>query len=291
MPPENLTPKENEEFVNIGIVDNFYQAASFIPMSFALVTTVHEGGETGIGPHALLFPFGITPPYSMLLISRHNSGTAANIRRNGKCALNYVPFDHDAFRGIADMGYPGMSLEDKARANPYTMIDSPTPEKAADPEFPQIVAEAFQVFECTWDDRFGFHAMTDDTGQLYESHFNLHLDNILVKKEFAPGIEKGDIYPDMPIFCGFRPATGFWFAETHLPFSVSLPKVKGLEYQHVFYVANRIDADVKFTEEACKKLVGIPRPFLQDALKGIVARALEDGVAEIDPGYLEKIRP
>lgn len=278
-------------FVNVPIVDNFYQASAFIPMSFALVTTVHENGETGIGPHALVYPFGITPPYSMMLISRHNSGTAVNIRRTGKCALNYVQFDRGALRGIANMGYPGMSLKDKAKANPYTMIASPDAAKAADPEFPQIVAEAFQVFECTWDDRFGLHAMKDDNGQAYESHFNLSVDDILIGEAYAAGVEKGDVYPDMPIFCGFRPATGFWFAETHEPFAVPLPKVEGGDAQHIFYVGNRIDSGVQFERSACDQLTGIPRPFLKDVLTGIVERAKADGVAVIDEAYLEKIRP
>lgn len=282
--------QSQSRFVDVDIVDNFYQSCSFIPMSFALVTTVHENGETGIGPHALLFPFGITAPHSMLLISRHNSGTAVNIRRNRKCALNYVPFDRDALRGIANMGYPGMSLEDKAKANPYTMIDSPTAARAADPDFPQVIAESFQVFECTWDDRFGLHDMQDAAGQRYQSHFNLLIDKILVKAEFAAGVENGEVFPNMPIFDGFRPATGFWFAESHAPFSVPLPKVEGMEHQHVFYVANRIDKRVQFTYDACKKLAGIPRPFLQDALKGIVDQALRDGVAEIDEAYLDTVK-
>jgi len=277
-------------FVEIGIVDNFYQSSAFIPLSFALVTTVHENGETGIGPHALLFPFSVTAPHSMLLISRHSSGTAVNIRRNAKCALNYVPFDRNAFRGIANMGYPGMSLEDKAKANPYTMIDSPTPERATDPEFPQLVAEAFQVFECTWVDRFGLHEQRDGAGQRYESHFELRIDRILVKETYAGGIKNGEVFPDMPIFAGFRPSTGFWFAEARPPFSVPLPKVEGMEHQHVFYVANRIDKGVQFTRGACEKLTGIPRPFLQDALKGIVDQALRDGITEIDEGYLDTIR-
>ena len=106
------------DFQRVGLVDNFYQASSFIPMGFALVTTVHEDGETGIGPHALLSPFSITKPHSMMLISRNNSGTATNIRRNGKCALNYVQFDRNCLQGIADMGVPGMSLDDKRKANP-----------------------------------------------------------------------------------------------------------------------------------------------------------------------------
>ncbi len=276
-------------FVPINVVDNFYQTSAFIPMSFALVTTVHENGETGIGPHALLYPFGITKPYSMMLISRHTSGTANNIRRNHKCALNYIPFDRDRLQGIANLGYPGMALEEKIKANPYTLIESPSPEKAADPDYPQIISEAFQVIECTWDDSFDLHSKADDFGQPYTSHFNLLIDHVLVKEKYAPGIEKGEIFPNMPIFCGFRANRGFWFAEHQQPFSVPLPQVEGMEHQTVFYLANRIDANVRFTKEACKKLTGIPQPFMQDALKGIVARAIEADITEVDEVFLEKV--
>ena len=284
--PQQLT---DGKFQRVGVVDNFYQASSFIPMSFALVTTVHENGETGIGPHALLFPFSITKPHSMMLISRNNSGTATNIRRHGKCALNYVPFDRERLQGIADMGYPGMSLEDKARANPYTMIASPSPGKAADPQFPQIIKEAYQVFECTWNDSFGLHDHTDDLDNVYDGHFNLIIDDLLIKKQFVPGIEKGAIFPSMPIFCGYRANRGFWFAEHDAPFNVPLPTVEGMEYQTVFYMANRIDSSISFTKEACKKLTGIPQPFMQDALKEIVALAIADGISEVDENYLDKI--
>jgi len=225
----------------------------------------------------------------MMLISRPNSGTASNIRRLGKCALNYVPFDRDRLQGIANMGYPGMSLKDKLRANPYTLIDSPSGDKAADPGFPQIIKEAYQVIECTWDDSFELHGKIDSQGAAYESHFNLLIDDLLIKEQYVPGIEKGEIFPNMPIFCGFRANRGFWFAEHDTPFTVPLPTVEGTELQSVSYMANRIDPNVQFTEEACKRLTGIPRPFMQDAFKGIVARATEEGVTEIDAEFLKKI--
>lgn len=276
-------------FVNVDPVDNFYQSCSFIPMSFALVTTVHEDGQTGIGPHALCFPFSVTKPYSMLLISRSNSGTAVNIRRTGKCALSYVLYDRERLKGIANMGYPGMSLVDKLEANPYTLVDSPTPERAADPEFPKIIRGAFQVFECTWDDSFGLHQFKDAFDRPYDSHFTLRVDRILVKEGYAPGIEKGEIFPNMPIFYGYRANRGFWFAHHDAPFSVPLPEVKGMEFSTVFYHANRINADVQFTEDACKQLTGIPTPFLNDALKQIVDSALAAGVTQIDEAYLEQL--
>jgi flavin reductase (DIM6/NTAB) family NADH-FMN oxidoreductase RutF len=250
---------------------------------------VHETGETGIGPHALLYPFSITKPYSMMLISRNNSGTANNIRRNRKCALNYIPYDRERLQGIADMGYPGMPLADKMKANPYTLIDSPSPERAADPDCPQIISEAFQVFECTWDDSFNLHSKSDALGDPYDGHFNLLVDHLYVKEKYVPGIKKGKVFPNMPIFQGFRANRGFWFSKHQKPFSVPLPEVKGLEYQDVFYRGNRIDPNVRFTLDACKKLTGIPQTFMEDALKGIIARAIEEGVAEIDEAFVAKI--
>jgi flavin reductase (DIM6/NTAB) family NADH-FMN oxidoreductase RutF len=281
--------QEDGKFVSINTVDNFYQASAFIPMSFALVTTVHESGETGIGPHALLYPFSITKPHSMMLISRNNSGTAHNIRRNRKCALNYILFDRNCLKGIAAMGYPGLPMADKIKANPYTLVDSPSPEKAADPDCPQIISEAYQVFECTWDDSFDLHSKSDALGNPYDGHFNLLIDHLFMKEKYVPGIEKGEVFPNMPIFQGFRANRGFWFSKHHRPFSVPLPKVKGREPKDMFYRANRIDPNVRFTIEACKQLVQIPKPFLDNALKGIIARAIEEGVAEVDEAFVEKI--
>lgn len=281
--------REHSHFVSIEAVDNFYQASAFIPMSFALVTTVHESGETGIGPHALVYPFSVTKPYSMLLISRQSSATAHNIHRTGKCALNYVLFDRDNLRGITNMGYPGMPLQEKIKSNPYTFVDSPSPENAVDPVFPKIIKEAFQVFECTWDDWFDLQSKTDAFGNAYDGHFNLRVDRILVKDEYAAGVDKGEIFPNMPIFCGYRANRGFWFAEHGQPFAMPLPTIKGMEYQSVLYIGNRIDPDIQFTENACRKLAGIPEPFMKEALKGIVDRAREDGVHQIDASYIDKI--
>jgi hypothetical protein len=225
----------------------------------------------------------------MLLISRQSSGTAYNIHRTGNCALNYVLFDRDCLRGITEMGYPGMPLEDKIKANPYTLIDSPTPEKAADPDFPKIIQEAFQVLECTWDDCFELQTKTDASGNAYDGHFNLLVDRILIKDEYAAGVEKGEIFPNMPIFCGYRGNHGFWFAEHDQPFTIPLPTVEGMEYQTIFYVGNRIDPDIQFTEAACRKLTAIPKPFMKEALSGIVDLARADGVHEIDADYIDKI--
>ena len=51
--------------------------------------------------------------------------------------------------------------------------------------------------------------------------------------------------------------------------------------QSVMYAAKRIDPSVTFTEDACAKLVNVPRIFLPTALKGCVAWAKEHGVSVI----------
>ena len=276
-------------FTRVGAKDNFYQTSSFIPMSFGLVTTVYENGETGIGPHALLYPFGIVKPHSMLLISRGTSGTASNIRRTGKCALNYIEFDRDVLQGVSNLGYPGRALEDKQHDNPFTMVDSPSADKADDPDFPEIIGEAFQVFECTWDDSVNLDQLLGVEEAEQGDHFVLRIDNILIRDDLVDAIEDGDKFPNMPIFYGFRANGEFWFAEHNEPFAVPLPQVKGTDRQGVFYLANRLDENVRFTDEACEALTGIPRPFLKEVLKGIIDVAIEKGATEVDEALLEEI--
>jgi flavin reductase (DIM6/NTAB) family NADH-FMN oxidoreductase RutF len=284
---ENSAPAP---LVPVSLRDNFYQTSAFLPMSFALVTTVHEDGTTGIGPHALCFPFGITRPHSMLLISRASSGTARNIRRTGKCALNYLESDRDQLAAIARLGLPGQSLEDKQRAMPFTLVPSPDGGRAADPECPRVIAEAFQVMECTWDRSFDLDrrpATGEDPGA---NHFVLPVDHLWLREPFASAVEDGGPFPDMPVFFGFRTPGDFWFAGHGTPFSVALPKVEGLEVQGIFYLANRLDPAVRFTREACELLAGVPKPFVKDALQGVAAAAKAAGVAEVDAAFMRALR-
>lgn len=280
---------DNAGFTRISAKDNFYQTSAFVPMSFALVTTVHENGETGIGPHALLSPFGISAPHSMLLISRGNSGTAANIRRTGLCSLNYVEFNRSHLTAIATMGYPGQALLDKQKASPYALVLSPEATRANDQNAPRIVAEACQVMECSWDRSIDIDGQLPDHGDATAAHFVLRVENIWIKDEYASGIEDGQSFPSMPIFYGFRAGGEFWFAEHQQPFSVAAPKVQGQELQSVMYLANRIDEEIRFTPDACRQLTAVPRPFLKDVLKAIAAAARSLGITEIDESAMQTI--
>ncbi len=280
---------DRDEFVRIGARDNFYQSCAFVPMSFALVTSVAEDGSTGIGPHALCFPFNVAAPYAMLLISRNTSATAANIRRLGRCALNYIEFDAERLRAVTRLGYPGQSAEDKRRANPFNLDLSPTPQRASDPTCPRIVREAFQVFECTWDRAMDLSMPGEVPSPDGAGKFVLRIDNILLKQRFRDGVEQGRSFPSMPIFMGFRAGGEFWFAEHGPPFAVQPPKVPGTELQAIAYLANRLDEHVRFTDAACAMLTQVPRPFLQAALEAIIAAAKGRGVTEITAAVLESI--
>lgn len=58
----------------------------------------------------------------------------------------------------------------------------------------------------------------------------------------------------------------------------------------VKYAASRIDPDVKFTDEACAKLVKVARVFLSTVLKGCVSWAKENNVKLITEKEMEIIQ-
>ena len=71
---------------------------------------------------------------------------------------------------------------------------------------------------------------------------------------------------------------------------MSPPQVEGSEIQQVFYLANRIDNNVRFTREACTAFIKVPRPFLKNALQAAVNAALAAGVSEVDETFVKQLR-
>jgi flavin reductase (DIM6/NTAB) family NADH-FMN oxidoreductase RutF len=277
----------NEAFVYSPMRDNWYQASSYYPSPFALITTVAEDGNTNIGPYQLTFPFEVINGRSFMLCSRQNSNTDLHLKRTQVCALNYVEFDKKKLKNIVDMGYPGQSTEEKMKDNPYTLIDSPTPGREADGvKFPKIIKEAFQVYECVVDVQ---QPVRDDG--ITPEYFVLRIEKILMKETWQKNLENGATQlPNIPLAYGFRDGGKFWFAEHKKPFWFPIPTNKGPKEESVLYEANRLDPDnVQFTREACKQLTGIPKPFVKAALKGIIKQAKEDGVSLVDVDYVKKI--
>lgn len=292
-----------DKLKELRIVDNFYQTSAFYPMPTILIGTVSESGKTNLGAYSLCFPYYIAGKdyYAMILECRNSSNTAQNILRTKKCTLNFIPDDRKYFKEAVRLGFPGETTEEKMKDCLFTLIDSELGE-----DRPQMVAESFQVFECTWDDSLE-NAFEDKAGNLegYEppyrnfngitskfgAHFILKIDKILMKEKYHNSIVNGvksNNFPRVPVDYGYRDSTNFWYTKFRKPISEKIPAKDG-DVKSVIYAAERIDPDVKFTEEACAKLVKIPRVFLKMALTQMVNIAKEENITVIDEAALEII--
>lgn len=277
-----------DDFEDVRILDNFYQTSSYFPMPVVLITTVSESGKTNIGPYSLCFPYIIAENHAMILICRSNSNTAQNIKRSKLCAINFIPHDKKMLRNCVTLGFPGETTEEKMKNNNFLLLPSKRnkEENHKDLKYPEIVGESIQVFECTWDDSLP----TYNNENSLETHFVLKIDKIIMKKKWKDSLLEGEGFPSLPVDFGFRDNTTFWFSKHSSPYSEPIPKDKEVDVSSVLYAAKRTDPDIEWTEEACLKLVRVPRIFLKKALKGCVEIAKEQGIKTITPEFLDKIR-
>lgn len=292
-----------DAFKDLRIVDNFYQTSSFFPMPTVLAGTVSENGMTNLGSYSLCFPYYIAGKdyYAMLLECRNSSNTAQNILRGKRVSLNFIPDDKKYFREAVRLGFPGDTTEEKMKNCLFTLIESPLGK-----DRPKMVAEAFQVFECTWDDSLE-DAYLDKAGNLegydppyrnfngitskFGAHFILKIDKIRMKERYYDAIVggvKASAFPPVPVDYGYRDSTNFWCSRFKKPYPEKIQAKEG-DVTSVIYAAERIDPEVKFTREACAKLTKIPRIFLKAALTQMVSIAKEEGISLIDEAALQII--
>lgn len=295
-------------FKDLRIVDNFYQTSAFFPMPTVMIGTLTDDGKTTFGPYSLVQPYYIAGKdyYAMLLCCRNSSNTAQNILKRKKCTLNFINDDRRLFKEAVRMGFPGDTPEEKMKDCIFNIEEGLR--KAADPkgEYPKVISDCFQVFECTWVDTLD-NAQDDKPGQLdgYEppyhdfngitskfgAHFILRVDKILMKEKYYNAIVNGvraKDFPPVPVDYGYRDSKNFWYTKHRKPIPELLP-VRETNVASVRYAADRIDPDIKFTDEACAKLVKVPRIFLPTALKGCVAWAKENGVTTITAEHMDII--
>ena len=286
------------------MVDNFYQTSAFFPMPTVLISTVSKSGQTNLGAYSLCFPYYIAGKdyYAMILECRNSSNTAQNILRTKKATINFIPDNRKYFKETVKLGFPGDTTEQKMKNCKFNLINSDLDKKR-----PQIVKEGFQVFECTWDDSLE-EAFNDKPGKLegYEppyrnfngitskfgAHFILKIDRILMQEKYHNSIVNGakpNNFPRVPVDYGYRDSTKFWYTKFRRPISENIPTRNDGDVKSVIYAAERIDPEIKFTEEACAKLVKIPRIFLKAALNQMVNIAKEEGIKVIDEKALEII--
>jgi len=289
-------------FKDLRIVDNFYQTSAFFPMPTILVSTLCEDGSTSIGSYSLCSPYYVAGKdyYAMLLCLRNNSNTAINILNNTTCALNFITDESKYFKEAVRLGYPGDEPAKKMQNLLFDLEDG-----QSDGTRPKIVAESYQVFECTWMRELD-GAQNDKVRESYEppyhdfngitspmgAHFILRIDKILMKEKYSDTIingTKASGFPSIPIDYGYRDNTHFWYAKSAKPRKEPIPKSAGMPVQTVVYASERIDPDIKFTEEACAKLVKVPRVFLNTALNSCVRWAKENDVSLVTDEHMDII--
>ena len=281
----------SKEFVDIRILDNFYQTSSFFPMPVVLVSTISASGATNLGPYSLCFPYIVVPGgknHAMLLIARSDSNTAQNITRSKVCSLNFIPDKKRYMKNCVLLGYPGETTEQKMKNSIFTLCPStrtgPPPENHA--KFPDIVEEAFQIFECTWDDRFPLHPIPSSDSY----HLVLMIEKIIMQKKWRDCLLKGKGFPRVPIDYGYRDNIQFWFTKHAKPYALPIPRSKEASVEAVKYACDRFDPDIKWEREACAKITRVPNIFLKRVIKGVVAAAKAEGITVITPEFMDKVQ-
>jgi flavin reductase (DIM6/NTAB) family NADH-FMN oxidoreductase RutF len=293
-------------FKDLRIVDNFYQTSSFFPMPTILISTLDDEGNTSLGSYSLCFPYYVAGKdyYAMLLCCRNSSNTAQHLLKRNKCALSFLPVNKKYFKETVRLGFPGDTSKEKMAKLSLTLEDSQVSDKE---KRPQIVSEAFQVFECTWISELE-DAFNDKAGNLegYEppyrnfngitskmgAHFILKIDKILLKEKYHQSIidgVKANNFPKIPVDYGYRDNTHFWHSPTSKYKKEPVPAPKEIDISTVRYAADRIDPNIHFTDEACKKLTRVPRIFLKAALDGCAKWAKEHKVTEIGEAEMDMI--
>ena len=275
-------------FEEVKILNNFYQTSSFFPMPVVLVSTITESGKTNLGPYSLCFPYRIAgeKTQAMKLIARGDSNTAINIRRTGVCAINFIEDDKKYLENCVMLGFPGETTEEKMVNSIFTLIPSTRENVDASITYPEIVEEAFQIYECIVDPNHSIE-IDEDTG---ECHMILRIEKIIMKEKWKKALIEGKGFPRVPIDYGFRNNAYFWFSKHSKPYKVPIPESKTVDISTVRFAVERTDPDIIWTDEACEKIVKVPRVFLSQVIRGVNEKAREKGITEITAEFMDEVR-
>ena len=295
-------------FENLRIVDNFYQTSLFFPMPTVVISTLCEDGTTNLGPYSLIQPYYVAGKeyYAMLLNCRNSSNTAQNILRTGKCAINFIDDNPKNFKEAVKLSWPGDKPSEKMPKCNFKMEKSLIQEENPEDIRPMVLTDAIEVIECTWmreldnagNDKPGclegyegpYHDFNGITSK-FGAHFILRIDKILMKKKYRDAIINGVTardFPPLPVDYGYRDSKNFWFHRKRR-MRAELLQVREASLDSVRYAADRADDKIKFTDDALKCLLGVPRVFLPAALKGCVEWARENNVELVTEEHMKII--
>ena len=294
-------------FENLRVVDNFYQTSLFFPMPVVVVSTLCEDGTTTLGPYSLVQPYYVAGKdyYAMLLCCRNSSNTAQNILRNGLCALNFVDDKPRTFKEAVKLSWPGDKPCDKMPKCNFRLETSGIEEDTGEKR-PMVLTDAIQAVECTWmrgldgadadlpGELAGYEPPYHDFNGItsrFGAHFILRVDRILMKKRYSDAIVNGVTardFPPLPVDYGYRDSKNFWFHRKRRMIA-ELLQVRKASLDSVRYAADRVDDQVRFTDDALETVLGVPRVFLPVVLKGCVAWAKENGVDLVTAEHMKVI--
>jgi hypothetical protein len=153
-----------------------------------------------------------------------------------------------------------------------------------DGAYPDVIKEAVQVFECTWENDPTVFNYGYDGG---ERHFLLKIDHIFMQDKWAKALRKGGRFPSLPVDYGYRDSKNFWFSRHWTPYKEPIPKNKGIDVNTIMYEVQRMPYELEWKDEAYAKLVKVPRIFLKRILISISERAVKEGVKVITPELLD----
>lgn len=285
-------------FTDLRVVDNFYQTSLFFPMPTVVISTLCEDGSTSLGPYSLVQPYYVAGKdfYAMLLSCRNSSNTAQHILRSGKCAINFITDEPENFKQCVKLSWPGDTPADKMPNCRFRLEKSLIEENDPADRRPMVLSDAVQVIECTWVRELD-GAQNDKPGELngYEppyhdfngitskfgAHFILRVDKILMKQQYADAIIRGVTakdFPNLPVDYGYRDSKNFWYHRKAWRMRAELLPMREASLESVRYAADRADDKVKFTDDALRTILNVPRVFLPLVLKGCVDWARENNV-------------
>lgn len=292
-------------FEQIEIMNNFYQTSAFFPMPTVLISTLHPTGRTNLGAYSLCFPYYIAEKeyFAMVLCARNSSNTAQHILKNKVCSINFISDKRKHIKGAVRLGFPGESTDAKMGNTIFTLEEGERAAENPGHTYPQIIKEAEQVFECTWDDTDVFpcrgngavylppynanNGVTSEHGAI----FILKIDKILLKSKWKKAIVEGNRkMPSLPVDYGFRNNSRFWISRSRRPLKFPIPKDKGVGAEVVRNAAEQLDPSYTWEEGCYDDLKLIPKIFLNTVLKGIFSEAEKRGTKHITRGMLSEIR-
>ncbi len=111
-----------------------------------------------------------------------------------------------------------------------------------------------------------------------------------MKKKWKEALIKGEGFPPIPIDYGFRNNVNFWFTKHSKHYKIPLPERKGIDINSIRYAISRCDPDIQWTDEACEKIVKVPRIFLNRVVQGIMDQAKKEGITLVTGEFMDKMR-